>query len=197
MLRPSGPSISTAKRIGESAHGERPRLARRGRASRNTQRPTKASVGLAALPFPSLPQEAPVVQAPVAPAPVAQPVAAPDPVGAEPVGRDPEPAVCGRDAQPDDPAGDCADPVRVAGDLAGLGWVGQPPGVAAGQLYLLARLLLKLHVLASETSLFQTSLAHAAYTAAPEPVWPESPAAESIWLGRPEREPRRHGETET
>jgi hypothetical protein len=51
---------------------------------------------------------------------------------------------------------------------------------AAGQIYLLVRLLLKLHFLASQTALFQASLAHAAYTAAPEPVWPDSPAAETI-----------------
>jgi hypothetical protein len=53
-------------------------------------------------------------------------------------------------------------------------------GILAGQLYLLVRLLLKLHFLASQTSLFQASLAHAEYTAAPEPVWPDSPAAETI-----------------
>lgn len=51
---------------------------------------------------------------------------------------------------------------------------------AAGQLYLLARLAIKLHFLASQTSLFQAHLAHATYTAAPAPVWPESPAAELI-----------------
>jgi hypothetical protein len=53
-------------------------------------------------------------------------------------------------------------------------------GFAVGQLYLLARLLLKLQFLASQTALFQANLAHAAYTAAPEPVWPDSPAAETI-----------------
>jgi hypothetical protein len=53
----------------------------------------------------------------------------------------------------------------------------------AGQMYLLARLLLKLHFLASQTALFQGSLAHAAYAAAPEPVWPDSPAAEAIGWG--------------
>ena len=53
-------------------------------------------------------------------------------------------------------------------------------GFVVGQFYLLARLLLKLQFLASQTSLFQASLAHAAYTAAPEPVWPDSPAAETI-----------------
>jgi hypothetical protein len=51
---------------------------------------------------------------------------------------------------------------------------------ALGQLYVLARLFLKLQFLASQTALFQGSLAHAAYVAAPEPVWPESPAAEAI-----------------
>jgi hypothetical protein len=53
-------------------------------------------------------------------------------------------------------------------------------GFAVGQLYVLARLFVKLHFLASQTALFQHSLAHAAYTAAPTPVWPESPAAEAI-----------------
>jgi hypothetical protein len=53
-------------------------------------------------------------------------------------------------------------------------------GFAGTQLYLLARLLLKLQFVASQTALFQRSLAHAAYTAAPAPVWPESPAAEAI-----------------
>jgi hypothetical protein len=53
-------------------------------------------------------------------------------------------------------------------------------GFLAGQLYVLARLLLKLQFLASQTALFQARLAHAAYTAAPEPSWPESPAAETI-----------------
>jgi hypothetical protein len=48
------------------------------------------------------------------------------------------------------------------------------------QAYLLARLFLKLQFLASQTALFQSALAHAEYTAAPEPVWPESPAAEAI-----------------
>jgi hypothetical protein len=51
---------------------------------------------------------------------------------------------------------------------------------AAGQLYLFARLAIKLHFLASQTALFQSHLAHAGYTAAPVPVWPESPAAELI-----------------
>jgi hypothetical protein len=53
-------------------------------------------------------------------------------------------------------------------------------GLALAQLYVLARLTLKLQFLASHTTLFQTSLAHAAYTAAPAPVWPQSPAADMI-----------------
>jgi hypothetical protein len=53
------------------------------------------------------------------------------------------------------------------------------------QLYIVVRLLLKLQFIASETSLFQARLAHAAYAAAPVPVWPESPAAEAIGRTRP------------
>jgi len=52
--------------------------------------------------------------------------------------------------------------------------------VAVGQLYVLARLCTKLVFWASEAALFQSRLAHAGYTARPEPVWPESPAAEMI-----------------
>ena len=58
--------------------------------------------------------------------------------------------------------------------------------VAGTQLFLLMRLLLKLQFVASQTALFQRSLAHASYTATPEPTWPESPAAEAI-VGRPQR----------
>ena len=53
-------------------------------------------------------------------------------------------------------------------------------GLLAGQAWVLARLALKLQFLASQTALFQKSLAHAMYTAAPAPVWPESAAAEAI-----------------
>jgi len=53
-------------------------------------------------------------------------------------------------------------------------------GFAATQLYLLARLALKLQFMASQTALFQRSLAHADYAAAPLPAWPDSPAAETI-----------------
>ncbi len=53
-------------------------------------------------------------------------------------------------------------------------------GFAAGQFYLLARLMIKLQFLASATALFQARLAHAAYAAAPVPRWPESPSAELL-----------------
>jgi hypothetical protein len=52
-----------------------------------------------------------------------------------------------------------------------------------GQLYLAARLWVRLVVYASETSLFQSRLAHAGYTAAPRPTWPDSPGAELIANG--------------
>jgi hypothetical protein len=49
-----------------------------------------------------------------------------------------------------------------------------------GQVYLLLRVWAKLAFMSSETVYFQGELAHAGYTAAPEPVWPDSPAAEAI-----------------
>ncbi len=48
------------------------------------------------------------------------------------------------------------------------------------QLYVVARLLVKLQFIASSVALFQANLAHASYVAAPVPAWPESPAAEAI-----------------
>jgi hypothetical protein len=53
-------------------------------------------------------------------------------------------------------------------------------GFAMTQLFVVTRLLIKLQFLASETALFQAALAHASYTAAPEPLWPDSAAAEAI-----------------
>ena len=53
-------------------------------------------------------------------------------------------------------------------------------GFAIAQLYLLARLWVKLVFWASETALFQGRLAHAGYVAAARPVWPDSPAAEAF-----------------
>ena len=70
----------------------------------------------------------------------------------------------------------------VAPGVGGLGasiWT----GFLVSQLYVVARLVLKLQFLASQTALFQVSLAHAAYTAAPPPEWPDSPAAELIPSG--------------
>jgi hypothetical protein len=52
--------------------------------------------------------------------------------------------------------------------------------VLVGQLYVLARLAVKLSFYASAVVLFQERLAHASYTAAPNPVWPDSPAVESL-----------------
>ncbi len=49
-----------------------------------------------------------------------------------------------------------------------------------GELYILGRHYLKLLFYASQTAFFQGALAHAAYTATPVPVWPDSPAAEMI-----------------
>ena len=52
--------------------------------------------------------------------------------------------------------------------------------LALGQIYILLRHYVKLLFYASQMALFQNALAHAAYTAAPAVVWPDSPAAESI-----------------
>ena len=54
-----------------------------------------------------------------------------------------------------------------------------------GEIYILARHYLKLLFYASETIFFQGALAHAAYTAAPALVWPDSPAAETIGNAEP------------
>jgi hypothetical protein len=57
-------------------------------------------------------------------------------------------------------------------------------GVVIAQAWVLARLWLKLVFLASQTALFQAALAHAEYTAAPQPVWPDSPAVETLYTAR-------------
>ena len=49
-----------------------------------------------------------------------------------------------------------------------------------GELYIAARIGVKLAFMASAVALVQDRLAHAGFTAAPTPVWPDSPAAESI-----------------
>ncbi len=51
---------------------------------------------------------------------------------------------------------------------------------AAGQVYIVIRIAAKLAFMASEVVFFQQELAHAHYTAAPDPIWPESPAVEAI-----------------
>jgi hypothetical protein len=67
--------------------------------------------------------------------------------------------------------------VAPGGGGAGLSmWV----GLALGQLYVLGRLGVKLVFWASETALFQQRLAHAGYVARPQPMWPDSPAADAI-----------------
>ena len=50
----------------------------------------------------------------------------------------------------------------------------------AGQAYVVAHLAGKLLFCATETSYFQSRLAHAGYVAAPAPVWPESASAEAL-----------------
>jgi len=67
----------------------------------------------------------------------------------------------------------------VAPGAGGIGWT-MWIGFAIAQLYILARLCVKLVFWASETALFQGRLAHAGYVAAAKPVWPDSPAAEAI-----------------
>jgi hypothetical protein len=62
-------------------------------------------------------------------------------------------------------------------------WGGGPimwVGLLLGQAWVAARLVLKLHVIASQTALFQESLAHARYAAAPLHVRPPSPDAERL-----------------
>ena len=67
-------------------------------------------------------------------------------------------------------------------------WLQVAPGAAApawwalfaAQLYLLFRVWARLSFMASEIVFFQGELAHADYAAAPEPLWPDSPAVEAI-----------------
>lgn len=65
-------------------------------------------------------------------------------------------------------------------------WVDPPARWAAwaafgaGQLYIALRVAAKLAFMGSEIVFFQEELAHARYTALPEPVWPDSPGVEAI-----------------
>jgi len=63
-----------------------------------------------------------------------------------------------------------------AGGAGAMTWV----GLAVGQVYVLVRLGVKLAFWASETALFQSRFGHAGYAARPQPIWPDSPAAEAI-----------------
>jgi hypothetical protein len=67
----------------------------------------------------------------------------------------------------------------VAPGAGGSGW-SMWFGVLVGQLFILARVWVKLAFWASETALFQRRVAHAGYVAAPATEWPDSPMAESI-----------------
>jgi hypothetical protein len=53
-------------------------------------------------------------------------------------------------------------------------------GFFVGQLYITLRVAVRLLFAASQIALFQSRLAHAGYTAAPLPSWPDSAAAEAI-----------------
>jgi hypothetical protein len=53
-------------------------------------------------------------------------------------------------------------------------------GLLLAQLYVLARIVVKLSFYASAVVVLQDRLAHAAWTAAPQPIWPDSPAVEAI-----------------
>lgn len=67
----------------------------------------------------------------------------------------------------------------VAPGAGGTGW-SLWAGLLVTQAYLLLRLWVKLLFYASQVSLFQASLAHAGYTAAPMATWPESPVVEAL-----------------
>jgi hypothetical protein len=68
----------------------------------------------------------------------------------------------------------------IAPGAGGSSGVSMWGALLVGQLYVIARLWVKLVFWASGTALFQSRLAHAGYVNRPEPVWPESPTAEMI-----------------
>jgi hypothetical protein len=75
----------------------------------------------------------------------------------------------------------------LAAVVAGAYYLAAPtaaaPGLGAfavGQAYIVLRVFVRLQFMASQTSLFQSRLAHAGYVARPAPRWPDSPAAEAI-----------------
>jgi hypothetical protein len=67
----------------------------------------------------------------------------------------------------------------VAPGAAGSG-VSMWASVVIGQTYIVGRLWVKLVYWASETSLFQSRLAHAGYVNRPDTLWPDSPIADAI-----------------
>jgi hypothetical protein len=71
------------------------------------------------------------------------------------------------------------------------GGVALDPGAPVIAFFFVGRVVLKLVFFASQTALFQRSLAHVEYTAAPELLWPESPAAEAIINAAPRIPPDR------
>ena len=70
--------------------------------------------------------------------------------------------------------------------MAGAYYLAAPGGgfglgaFAVGQAYIVLRVIVSLQFMASQTSLFQSRLAHAGYVARAVPRWPDSPAAEAI-----------------
>lgn len=70
--------------------------------------------------------------------------------------------------------------------VLGVYWMAAPGassiwwGFAVGQVYILARVAVRLQFAASQIALFQGRLAHAGYVARPTPTWPDSPAAEAL-----------------
>jgi hypothetical protein len=52
--------------------------------------------------------------------------------------------------------------------------------VVVGQVFIIGRVAARLAAAASQIAFFQGRLAHAGYTAAPVPAWPDSPAVEAI-----------------
>jgi hypothetical protein len=67
----------------------------------------------------------------------------------------------------------------LAPSAGSTGWM-MWAGFAIGQLYVVLRVCVKLIFWASETSLFQSRLAHAGYVATPTLAWPDSPTAEAL-----------------
>ena len=53
-------------------------------------------------------------------------------------------------------------------------------GVLMSELYILARLWIKLAFWGTEIALFQERLAHAGYVERPEATWPDSPAVGAL-----------------